>query len=144
MINKSSRLIFLVSLIALYFYFNTCRRLLVSTTPSFLSSKLLSEELYGVLSSTTSIIFGLCRFIAYLLLEKFSVDSYVSILTITSCCIVGFLSLTINSLSPDTASIILGSSFILLFFTVGLVFPSSSILIRRYFSGKGMLYDCSF
>lgn len=144
MVGESSRLIFLVSLIALYFYFNTCRRLLVSTAPSFISSKLLSEELYGILSSTTSIIFGLCRFVAYLLLEKCPIDSYVSILTIASCCICGVLSLSANSLSADNSSIILGSCFILLFLTVGLAFPSSSILIRRYFSGKGMWYDCSF
>lgn len=137
MSEKTKQSIFLVSLIALFFYFNTCRRLLVSTAPFFLSKKLISEEFYGFLSSTTSILFGLCRFIAYSLLEWFSVDGYVTILTIGSCCICMVLSFLVKSLDGDHASIVLGICFILLFIFVGLPFPSSSVIIRSYFAGKG-------
>ena len=138
MSEKTSQYIFLVSLIALFFYFNTCRRLLVSTAPVFLSKKLISEEFYGFLSSTTSILFGVCRFVAYSLLDWFSVDSYVTILTIGSCCVCMMLSFFSKSLDGDHAFIVLGICFILLFIFVGLPFPSSSIIIRRYFAGKGL------
>ena len=138
MTSKSNSFIFLVSLVALYFYLNTCRRLLVSTSPVFLSRKVFSEEFYGVLSSTTSILFGICRFIAYSLLEMFPVDSYVTILTICSCCICIFFTFVLKDLTADSISLLLGAGFVLLFIFVGLPFPSSSVIIRKYFSGKGV------
>ena len=140
MSDQSNKYIFLLALIALYFYFNTCRRLLVSTAPVFLSSKLISEEYYGFLSSVTSVLFGICRFIAYTLLDWFSVDSYVTIFTVISSCVCMLLSLFVKSMDANYASLILGSGFILLFLSVGLPFPSSSLIIRSYFCGKGSGY----
>lgn len=137
MTSQSNSVIFLISLVALYFYLNTCRRLLVSTSPVFLSRNVLSEEFYGVLSSTTSILFGICRFVAYSLLDIFSVDSYVTVLTICSCCICIFFTFVLKDLTVDSISILLGAGFVLLFICVGLPFPSSSVIIRKYFSGKG-------
>lgn len=138
MSKQSSQLIFLVSLIALYFYFNACRRLLVSTSPVLLSEKLISEEWYGFLSSATSILFGICRFLGYSLLDWFSVDWFVTLLTIGSCCICLFMSLFLKSVVRDSISVFLGGGFLLLFLFVGLSFPSSSVIIRSFFSGKGV------
>ena len=141
MSERASRLIFLLSLNLLFFYYNTCRRLLVSTAPTFLSQKVISEEFYGFLSSTTSILFGICRFVAYSLLDRFPVDKYVMVLTVISICVCMVLSITVKSLTTEFASQVLGTGFILLFLSVGLPFPSSSVIIRRYFSGKG-IFSC--
>ena len=85
-----------------------------------------------------SILFGICRFVAYSLLDWFSVDLFVTFLTIGSCCVCLFMSLFLKSDVHESMFLFLGGSFLLLFLFVGLSFPSSSMIIRNYFSGKGM------
>lgn len=122
-----TQLSFICALLALYLFFNSCRRLLVACAPSLLHSGVLTQDLYGFTSSASSICFGIFRFIAFYLMEWFPIDKYVSIVSISVCCICIMMSIV----QYDNASILV-TGFILLNVTLGLPFPCSSIVIQKF------------
>ena len=131
---STCQFLFLCSLVAVYIFFNTCRRLLVAIAPALIQENKLTQHSYGFLSSLSSIIFGICRFVAYQVLDWVPIDKYLSIFSIATCCICGMMSI----LSPEAlhvnASTFYGVCFVLLFISVGLPFPCSSMLVREYIS----------
>ena len=62
--NDLKPLLFIFSLLLLYVFLNGCRRLLVATGPYYISHGVLDHENYGLISSVSSIAFGLCRFLS--------------------------------------------------------------------------------
>ena len=79
---KSSPIPFIVSLLALFLFFNACRRMLVACAPLLLQKSVFSQTTYGFMSSLTSILFGVVRFGAFFLMERFPLDTYVCVTSI--------------------------------------------------------------
>ena len=115
------------ALLALYLFFNSGRRLLVASAPTLLHSGVLTQDLYGFTSSFSSICFGIFRFLAYYLMDWFPIDKYVSIASVSVCCVCIMMSI----MQYDNSSL-LALGFILLDVTLGLPFPCSSIVIQKF------------
>ena len=122
-----TQLSFICALLALYLFFNSGRRLLVASVPTLLHSGMLTQDVYGFTSSVSSICFGIFRFLAYYLMEWFPIDKYVTIASISVCCIC-----IVMSIVQYNNSSLLAMGFILLNITLGLPFPCSSIVIQKY------------
>lgn len=137
--TSSSQLLFVVSLLALYLYMNTGRRLLVSTAPLFLASGQLSQDGYGFLSSLTTLLFGVSRFLSYPLLEYFSPDKYVMFFVIISSSVCVAMTLLDPEKLHISSSVFLTLGFSLLFISLGFPFPCSSLIVRNYLAPS-----CSF
>ena len=125
-------LLFISSLLLLYVFLNGCRRLLVATGPYYISQGMLDHESYGFISSVSSIAFGLCRFLSFYLLDWFPLDKVVMILSLCASCVCVLMTL----LKPETMGI-KESSFLLFGFvslsiSLGLPFPCSSAVVRRF------------
>lgn len=133
---QTSQLIFISILLLLYLFFNSCRRLFVSAAPLLLQDGLLNRSQYGYISSISSILFGITRFSAFYLMEWFSMDIYVTVVSTIICCICVVLSIFPSIQLPVSTNVLLSMSFILLQAALGLPFSCSSVVIRTYIDPK--------
>lgn len=130
--NSLKPLLFVFSLLLLYVFLNGCRRLLVATGPYYISHGVLDHENYGLISSVSSIAFGLCRFLSFQLMDWVPLDKMVMILSLCVSSICALMTL----LKPEAMGMKV-SSFLLfgyasLSITLGLPFPCSSMVVRRF------------
>lgn len=123
---RSSPVPFIVSLLALYLFLNACRRMLVACAPTLLHKDVFSQTTYGFMSSLTSILFGIVRFGAYYLLERFPLDKYVCFTCIVTCSVCAAMSL----FSTDSSSFYM-IGFALVSISIALPFPCSSAVIQH-------------
>ena len=133
---QANQLVFIITLLLLYLFFNSCRRLFVSAAPLLLQDGLLDGSRYGFISSISSILFGIARFSAFYLMEWFSMDIYVAAASTIVCCICVVLSIFPSIHIPVSTNLLLSTSFILLQATLGLPFACSSVVIRTYIDPK--------
>ena len=123
---RSSPIPFIVSLLALFLFFNACRRMLVACAPTLLQNGVFSQTTYGFLSSLTSILFGVVRFGAYYLVERFPLDRYVCLTSVIACSVCAAMCL----FSTDSSSFYV-TWFPLLSISIALPFPCSSAVVQH-------------
>ena len=132
MVELSRQTLFLCSLVLIYIFLNTCRRLLVATAPSLISENKLTQNGYGFLSSLSSVEFGVCRFLAYQVLDHVPIDKYMCFFSILTCILCGVMSV----ISPENLQVdpqlFYCVCFGILFICLGLPFPCSSMVVRQY------------
>lgn len=125
-------LLFIFSLLVLYVFLNGCRRLLVATGPYYISQGMLDHEKYGFISSVTSITFGMCRFLSFHLMDWFPLDKVMMILSLIASSICVLMTI----LKPETLGIKVPSfllfGYVSLSISLGLPFPCSSAVVRRF------------
>ena len=132
----TNQLVFIFTLLLLYLFFNACRRLFVSAAPLLLQDGLLDKSQYGFISSVSSILFGIARFSAFYLMEWFSMDMYVTVVSTIVCCLCVVLSVFPSIQFPVSTNVLLSASFIMLQAALGLPFACSSVVIRTYIDPK--------
>lgn len=142
MVELSRQSIFLCSLVLIYIFLNTCRRLLVATAPSLISENKLTQNGYGFLSSLSSAEFGVCRFLAYQVLDHVPIDKYMCFFSVLTCILCGMMSI----ISPEKLSmdpqLFYGICFSVLFICLGLPFPCSSMIVRQYIAPSCGFFFC--
>ena len=114
---KSSPIPFIVSLLALFLFFNACRRMLVACAPLLLQK------------------FGVVRFGAFFLMERFPLDTYVCVTSIIACSMCAAICL----FSSDSSSFYM-IGFALLSMSIALPFPCSSSVIQHSIDPSCIFY----
>ena len=132
---KTSPIPFIVSLLALFLFFNACRRMLVACAPLLLQKSVFSQTTYGFMSSLTSILFGVVRFGAFFLMERFPLDTYVCVTSIIACSMCAAICL----FSSDSSSFYM-IGFALLSLSIALPFPCSSSVIQHSIDPSCIFY----
>lgn len=132
MVELSRQTLFLCSLVLIYIFLNTCRRLLVATAPSLISENKLTQNGYGFLSSLSSVEFGVCRFLAYQVLDHVPIDKYMCFFSVLSCVVCGVMSIVSPDNLPVDPQLFYCVCFGILFICLGLPFPCSSMVVRQY------------